>query len=69
MFSEETLTGVRRMTSRAYLTFVAIDRDNQRIPIPGLILETEEEKRKAADADRRRAERLKARKDLEAPKA
>ena len=27
VFSEETLTGVRRMTSRAYLTFVAIDRD------------------------------------------
>ena len=65
VFSEETLTGVRRMTSRAYLTFVAIDRDNRRIPIPGLILETAEEKGKAADADRRRAERLKARKDLE----
>ena len=27
VFSEETLTGVRRMTGRAYLTFVAIDRD------------------------------------------
>ena len=54
------------MTSRAYLTFVAIDRDNRRMPIPGLILETEEEKRKAAEADKRRAERLKARKDLEA---
>jgi acyl-CoA hydrolase len=26
VFSEETLTGVRRMTSRAYLTFVSIDR-------------------------------------------
>src|ERR1051325_7900863 len=40
VFSEEILTGVRRMTSRAYLTFVSIDRDNRRIPIPGLILET-----------------------------
>ena len=60
VFSEETLTGVRRMTSRAYLTFVAIDRDNQRIPIPGLILETEEEKRKARRSRPRRAERLKA---------
>src|SRR6266852_3114168 len=49
VFSEETLTGVRRMTSRAYLTFVAIDRDGRRVPIPGLILETEEEKRKAAE--------------------
>ena len=66
VFSEETLTGVRRMTSVAYLTFVGIDRDNRRIPVPPLILETPEEKRKAAEADVRRAARLKARKELEA---
>ena len=61
VFSEETLTGVRRMTSRAYLTFVAIDRDGRRVRIPGLILETDDDRQKAADADQRRAERLKAR--------
>ena len=66
VFSEETLTGVRRMTSRAYLTFVAIDRDGRRLPIPGLILETEEERRRAAEAEERRAQRLEARKTLEA---
>ena len=66
VFSEETLTGVRRMTSRAYLTFVATDRDGKRLPIPGLILETEEEKRRAAEADQRRAQRLEARRTLEA---
>src|SRR5262245_5814202 len=65
VFSEETLTGVRRMTSRAYLTFVAIDRDGQRIPIPRLILETEEEKQRAAEAAVRRADRLKARQSLQ----
>ena len=65
VFSEETLTGVRRMTSRAYLTFVAIDRDNQRIKIPQLILETEEEKQRAAEAQVRRAQRLQARRALE----
>jgi acyl-CoA hydrolase len=65
VFSEETLTGVRRMTSRAYLTFVAIDREGQRLKIPGLILETPEEKRRAAEAELRRAERLKARRVLE----
>ena len=65
VFSEETLTGVRRMTSRAYLTFVAIDRAGQRLRIPGLILETAEEKRRAAEAELRRAERLKARRALE----
>jgi len=64
VFSEETLTGLRRMTSRAYLTFVAIDRDGQRLPIPGLILETQEEKRRAAEAEVRRTQRLEARRTL-----
>src|SRR5919106_214842 len=36
VFSEEILTGVRRMTSRGYLTFVAIDHDGRRLPVPGL---------------------------------
>ena len=61
VFSEEILTGVRLMTSRAYLTFVAIDREGSRVPVPGLILETAEEKQRAAEANVRRAERLKAR--------
>ena len=65
VYSEETLTGVRRMTSRAFLTFVAIDRDGQRIKISGLILSTAAEKQRAAEAELRRAERLKARQALE----
>src|SRR5690349_6650284 len=64
VFSEETLTGVRKMTSRAYLTFVAVDRGGQRTPIPGLTLTTEEERRRAAEAAARRVERLKAREAL-----
>jgi len=64
-FSEEMLTGVRRMTSRAYLTFVTTDRDGKRVDVPGLILETAEEKAKADAANVRRAERLKARRELE----
>jgi acyl-CoA hydrolase len=66
VFSEEILTGVRRLTSRAYLTFVSIDTVGRRLPIPPLLLETEEEKAKARAAEARRAERLKARKELEA---
>ena len=31
VFSEETLTGIRQMTSTAFLTFVAIARDGQRV--------------------------------------
>jgi acyl-CoA hydrolase len=61
VFSEETLTGVRRMTSRAYLTFVSIDSEGKRVPIPGLLVETDEEKRRSSEAEVRRAERLKAR--------
>jgi acyl-CoA hydrolase len=61
VFSEETLTGIRRMTSRAYLTFVAIDRDGRKVPVPPLVLETEDEKRRALEARTRRADRLKAR--------
>jgi acyl-CoA hydrolase len=66
VFSEEILTGLRKMTSRAYLTFVSIDTEGRRLPIPGLLLETELERQKAAEADRRRAERLRARRELEA---
>src|SRR5262249_14402891 len=67
VFSEETLTGRRQLTSRAYLTFVAIARDGQRIPVPPLLLETDEEKRIAEEAHVRRRERLKSR--LLAPKS
>jgi acyl-CoA hydrolase len=58
VLSEETLTGIRRVTSHAFLTFVSIDRDGKRVEIPGLILETDEEKKKAREADERRAARL-----------
>lgn len=65
VFSEETLTGRRRMTSLAYLTFVAVDRDSHRLPIPSLILETDDDRRRAAEARARRVERLRARSVLE----
>ena len=65
VFSEEILTGLRRMTSVAYLTFVAIDREGGRLPVPPLVLDTEEERAKAREADGRRAARLKARNELE----
>jgi acyl-CoA hydrolase len=64
VFSEETLTGLRRMTSLAYLTFVAVDRESHRLPIPGLILDTPDDERRAAEAEHRRAERLRARNAL-----
>lgn len=66
VFSEETLTGKRQMTSRAYLTFVAIDREGQRHPVTPLLVETEEDRRRCGEAHARRAERLKRRAKLPA---
>lgn len=65
VFSEGTLTGQRQLTSLAYLTFVAVDRDSHRLSIPSLILETDDDRRRAAEAGTRRSERLKARQALE----
>ena len=69
VFSEEILTGLRKLTSRAYLTFVTIDTAGNRVAVPPLVLESEDEKRKAAEAEVRRASRLEARKALEARSA
>jgi acyl-CoA hydrolase len=64
VFSEETLTGIRRMTSRAYLTFVAINRDGGRVPIPPLTLTSDTERQKSVEAEERRQARLKAKQRL-----
>jgi acyl-CoA hydrolase len=61
VFSEETLTGRRQMTSRAYLTFVAVDREGGRVPVAPLLVATEEDQRACEQAHARRAERLRNR--------
>ena len=61
VFSEETLTGVRKKTSHAYLTFVTVDR----APVPPLLLETDEDRRRAAEAEVRRQARLAAKRARE----
>lgn len=66
VFSEEILTGTRQLTSRAFLTFVAISGDGVRVQVPPLQSETEEERRVCKEARERRAERLR-KKDLPAP--
>ena len=58
---EDLLTGEKKQTSTAYLTFVAIDKQGRPAPVPPLRLETEEDERDARAAEARRAERLKAR--------
>ncbi|MBI4455463.1 MAG: acyl-CoA thioesterase [Acidobacteria bacterium] len=58
VFSENLLSGVRRPTSSAFLTFVAIDEKGQLRQVPPLIPQTREEKRKLEEARRRRQIRL-----------
>ena len=64
VYSEGTLTADRQLTSRAYLTFVAIDRQGHRVRVPPVLLETDAERAKARDAALRRAERLEAKRRL-----
>src|SRR4051794_19199219 len=58
VFSEETLTGKRRLTSTAFLTFVAVDRSGSHVRVAPLLVETEDERRICEEAQRRRAQRL-----------
>ena len=55
---ETLFTGHIKHASSAYLTFVAIGKDGKRIPIPPVIPETEQEKRRFVEAEERRAHRL-----------
>jgi acyl-CoA hydrolase len=61
VYSEETLTGNRQLTSVAYLTFVTIEQNGVRAEVPPLDLETDDDRRRAAEAIERRSVRLKMR--------
>jgi acyl-CoA hydrolase len=65
VYSEETLTGRQQLTSRAFLTFVAIDRDGTRVKVPPLLAETDEDRRVCEEAHTRRAARLRRKADVE----
>jgi acyl-CoA hydrolase len=58
VFSEEVLTGTRLLTSRAFLTFVAIDSEGGRVRVPPLLVETPEEQQVCEQAYARREQRL-----------
>lgn len=48
--SEEGITGQRRFTTKAYLTYVAIDEEGKAISVPELILETDDDKKRFEEA-------------------
>ena len=59
VFSENALTGERKHSTTAYVTFVALDAVTRKPkPVPPLILKTAEEKRRWREAGVRRKTRL-----------
>ena len=59
--SENPRTGERVHSCTAYLTFVAQDDEGHTLPVPALIPESDDDRRRAGDAHRRRDERLQRR--------
>jgi acyl-CoA hydrolase len=59
VFSENYLTGERKFTNKAYLTFVAVDDAGKPTEVCGLLVETDEERDEYEAASSRRCERLK----------
>jgi len=54
VYVENYISNTRRHVGSAYLTFVAVDRHGNKLPVPPIVPETEEEKQRYADALRRR---------------
>lgn len=59
VYSEDSGAGVRRHTTTAFLTFVALDDTGKPVSVPPLIVKTSEERRRFEEAGERREARLK----------
>ncbi len=59
--AENPLTGEQTHTNSAFVVYVALDETGHPSPVPPLIVETEEEKRRWAEAELRRQRRLERR--------
>jgi acyl-CoA hydrolase len=51
---ENYIAGTHRHVASAYLTFVAVDQQGNRQPVPAILAQSEDEKRRFEDAGRRR---------------
>jgi acyl-CoA hydrolase len=69
VFVEDLRTRARTQATRAYVTMVAVDALGKPSPVPPLVLESPEDRRRHADAEKRRAVRLEERKAIEMRKA
>jgi acyl-CoA hydrolase len=64
--AENPLTGERALTTSALMTFVALNKDGGRVMVPPLLLETEEERIAALEAEERRTQRMARQKESQA---
>lgn len=58
VFSEDILTGEKKHTTSAYVTFVALDEDHRPKPVPPVIPQTADDRRRYREALVRRKQRL-----------
>lgn len=58
VWMEDPLSGVRTRAVKAYATFVSLDQNGKPKPVPALVLNTDEDRRRAGEAGTRRAARL-----------
>jgi acyl-CoA hydrolase len=67
IIAENLITGDRKIAATAFLTFVALDEDGKKAKVPGIIPQTEEERKLHETANERaamRKERRKSSKEL-----
>lgn len=62
VYSEDSTAGVRKHTTTAFLTFVALDEIGRPVPVPPLLVKTGEERRRYREAGERRKARLSGKK-------
>ena len=59
VYSEDSAAGIRKHTTTAFLTFVALDDLGRPVPVPPLLLKTNEARRRYREAGARREARMK----------
>jgi acyl-CoA hydrolase len=62
VYSEDSAAGVRKHTTAALLTYVALDEARQPVAVPPLIVETSKERKRFEEAGQRRNARTEAKK-------
>jgi acyl-CoA hydrolase len=63
VFSEDSVAGIRKHTTTAFLTFVAVDESGKAVPVPPVIPKSSAEMRRYKEAGERRSSRIKTRKN------